>query len=135
MNRDKSFQQELEKIQIHLVVDEVQDINPVQSELIAMLTGKNGKLTMVGDHRQASYGFRGARVEIIGELWEKFKKAADSGVVDLQENFRSTPRIIGLANQWAETIGPAPDDDYPGNGAWKQKAQRLASLARRSDRV
>lgn len=106
LSEDKSFQKVLEKIQIHLVVDEVQDINPVQSELITMLTGKNGKLTMVGDHRQAIYGFRGARVEIIGELWEKFKKAADAGVVDLQENFRSTPRIIGLANQWSETIGP-----------------------------
>jgi DNA helicase-2/ATP-dependent DNA helicase PcrA len=106
LSEDKAFQKALEKIQIHLVVDEVQDINPVQSELITMLTGKNGKLTMVGDHRQAIYGFRGARVEIIGELWEKFKKAADAGVVDLQENFRSTPRIIGLANQWSETIGP-----------------------------
>ncbi len=106
LDEDKTFQKALEKIQIHLVVDEVQDINPVQSELITMLTGRNGKLTMVGDHRQAIYGFRGARVEIIGEMWEKFKKTPDAGVVDLQENFRSTPRIIGLANKWAETIGP-----------------------------
>jgi len=91
---------------VHLVVDEVQDINPVQRELMELLVGKSGKLTAVGDHRQAIYGFRGAKVEIIAELWEQFKKAADADVVDLQENFRSTPRIIDLANRWTETLSP-----------------------------
>ena len=104
LSEDKDFRKAMEEKHIHLVVDEVQDINPVQSELITTLTGKQGKLTMVGDHRQAIYGFRGAKVEIIGEFWEEFQKAADSGVVDLRENFRSTPRIINLANQWAATI-------------------------------
>ena len=91
--------------QIHLVVDEVQDINPVQSRLIEMLVGQTGHLTAVGDHRQAVYGFRGAKVEIIAKLWQQFKAASDSTVVDLQENFRSTPRIIQLANEWTNTIG------------------------------
>ena len=119
LDGDKVFRRKLEESQIHLVVDEVQDINPVQSELITVLTGKNGKLTMVGDHRQAIYGFRGAKVEIIGEFWEALQKAADSGVVDLRENFRSTPRIINLANQWAGTISPLKTmktpDMLPGN--------------------
>ena len=91
--------------QVHLVVDEMQDINPVQRELIDLLVGDAGKLTAVGDHRQAIYGFRGAKVEIIGDLWERFKRASDSEVVDLQENFRSTPRVIDLANRWARSIG------------------------------
>jgi DNA helicase-2/ATP-dependent DNA helicase PcrA len=91
---------------VHLVVDEVQDINPVQGQLIELLVGKSGRLTAVGDHRQAIYGFRGAKVDIIGELWERFKRASDSEVVDLQENFRSTPRIIDLANRWAANISP-----------------------------
>ena len=78
---------QLRELQIHLVVDEVQDINPIQRELIEILTGKSGKLTAVGDHRQSIYGFRGARIEIIAELWESFKKTSDSEVVDLQENF------------------------------------------------
>ncbi len=91
---------------LHLVVDEVQDINPVQSQLIELLVGKTGKLTAVGDHRQAIYGFRGAKVEIIGEMWEGFKKASDAEVVDMQENFRSTQRIIDLANRWAATLSP-----------------------------
>lgn len=90
---------------LHLVVDEVQDINPVQHELIEVLVGDSGRLTAVGDHRQSIYGFRGARVQIIGGLWEEFKAASDAKVVDLEENFRSTPRIIDLANRWAGTIG------------------------------
>lgn len=91
---------------IHLVVDEVQDINPIQRQLIELLTDAGGKLTTVGDHRQAIYGFRGAKVEIIAELWDLFQKSADSGVVDLKENFRSTPRVIELANKWTDTISP-----------------------------
>ena len=89
----------------HLVVDEVQDINPVQADLIRFLTKDSGKLTAVGDHRQSIYGFRGAKVDIIAGLWEEFQKSSDGKVVDLEENFRSTPRIIDLANRWSKTIG------------------------------
>jgi DNA helicase-2/ATP-dependent DNA helicase PcrA len=90
---------------IHLVVDEIQDINPIQRELMCMLIGNKGKLTAVGDHRQSIYGFRGAKVKITAELWEEFKTAKDADVCDLQENFRSTPRVIDIANRWAKTIG------------------------------
>jgi DNA helicase II / ATP-dependent DNA helicase PcrA len=103
---DATRRQQISDGGIHLVVDEVQDINPVQRQLIELLIGHAGRLTAVGDHRQAIYGFRGAKVEIIAELWEAFKKASDSGVVDLQENFRSTPRIINLANIWTESLSP-----------------------------
>jgi DNA helicase-2/ATP-dependent DNA helicase PcrA len=106
LKNDSKRTAEIDNTGIHLVVDEVQDINPVQRQLIEMIVGQSGKLTAVGDHRQSIYGFRGAKVEIIAELWEQFKKSADAEVVDLQENFRSTPRIINLANQWTETISP-----------------------------
>src|SRR6266853_189146 len=104
LNADKARQKTLADTTIHLVVDEVQDINPIQKALIDLLVGENGKLTAVGDHRQAIYGFRGAKVEIIAELWEEFRNVRDAAVVDLEENFRSTPRIIDLANRWAATI-------------------------------
>jgi DNA helicase-2/ATP-dependent DNA helicase PcrA len=105
LRNDKGRRRELEKSRLHVVVDEVQDVNPVQQQLVQLLVGDYGNLTAVGDHRQAIYGFRGAKVEIVAELWEQFNKAPDSEVVDLQENFRSTPRIINLANSWASTIG------------------------------
>jgi DNA helicase-2/ATP-dependent DNA helicase PcrA len=90
----------------HLIVDEVQDINPVQHRLIELIVGAHGRLTAVGDHRQSIYGFRGAKVEILGAMRKEFAQAKDAEVVDLQHNFRSTPRLIELANQWADTISP-----------------------------
>jgi DNA helicase-2/ATP-dependent DNA helicase PcrA len=104
LSGDKLRRGELTSLKVHLVVDEVQDINPVQRDLMAALVGSNGKLTAVGDHRQAIYGFRGAKVEIIGEMWKAFKSANDAEIVDLQHNFRSTPRVIEIANRWAKTI-------------------------------
>lgn len=105
LRTDADRLRQLKDEEIHLVVDEVQDINPVQRQLIDLLVGASGRLTTVGDHRQSIYGFRGAKVGIIAELWGQFQAAADATVIDLQDNFRSTPRIISLANGWAETIG------------------------------
>jgi DNA helicase II / ATP-dependent DNA helicase PcrA len=104
LNGDSVRIKQLTDQNVHLVVDEIQDINPVQRELIKLLVGESGRLTAVGDHRQSIYGFRGAKVDIIAELWEEFKTASDAKIVDLEENFRSTPRIIDLANRWAGTI-------------------------------
>ena len=104
-DRDKLHQ--LKQQQVHLVVDEVQDINPVQWDIMNILVGETGKLTAVGDHRQSIYGFRGAKVEIIGEMWKQLKEDIEAHIVDLGENFRSTPRIIDIANKWAKTISPA----------------------------
>lgn len=104
LKEDKSRFNELSSQDIHLVVDEVQDVNPIQRELINLLVCNSGRLTAVGDHRQSIYGFRGAKVEIIAKMWEEFTSAKDSSVIDLEENFRSTKRIIDLANCWATTI-------------------------------
>lgn len=112
-NDPKRMRQEIIEKEIHLVVDEVQDINPVQMGLIQLLTGKSGKLTAVGDHRQAIYGFRGAKVDLIAQLWEEFKKAKDGGVVGLGANFRSTEKVIELANDWASTITPPRGMESP----------------------
>ena len=107
LSADRVRRQQLQELETHLVVDEVQDINPVQRDLISLLVGDHGRLTTVGDHRQLIYGFRGAKVEIIGELWNEFKSDEDAEVVDLQENFRSTPRIIDIMNVVTEPEGNA----------------------------
>jgi DNA helicase-2/ATP-dependent DNA helicase PcrA len=94
-----------EKVQ-HVVVDEVQDINPVQDQIIHALIGKDKRLTAVGDHRQAIYGWRGGRVEIMGKMFKELNAKPDGEVRELPANFRSTDRIIKLANRWSNTIGP-----------------------------
>ena len=87
-----------------LVVDEVQDINPVQYKLIREIVGEEGHLTAVGDHRQAIYSFRGGRADLMGELFVEFSEADDGRIQELPANYRSTPRIIDLSNKWSETI-------------------------------
>lgn len=138
LRADAKRRQEIADRQIHLVVDEVQDINPVQHELIDLLVESGGRLTAVGDHRQSIYGFRGAKVEIIADLWERFAKSSESQVVDLQENFRSTPRIIALANKWAESISPVRTMTTPamkaGNKARKDQHQSHLALVSFGDR-
>jgi DNA helicase-2/ATP-dependent DNA helicase PcrA len=105
-----------------VVVDEVQDINPVQSEIIAAFVGDRGKLTAVGDHRQAIYGFRGGRVDLMAELYAQLKDDSDGEVLNLPSNYRSTKRIIELANDWSDTISP--------QGSMPNPAMKWASLER-----
>jgi DNA helicase-2/ATP-dependent DNA helicase PcrA len=128
---DSSRHSEIEAKGIHLVVDEVQDINPVQRQLMDLLVGKKGKLTAVGDHRQAIYGFRGAKVEIIAELWEKLRNRKNARVVDLRDNFRSTFRLIQLANTWAQTISPLRSMKTPpmDHGSSERKDTHSSHLA------
>lgn len=89
----------------HVVVDEVQDINPVQDSLIRLLVGETGHVTAVGDHRQAIFGWRGGRVEIMANLAAELVADEEGQVLELTHNFRSTPRIIELSNAWNRTIG------------------------------
>jgi DNA helicase-2/ATP-dependent DNA helicase PcrA len=90
----------------HIVVDEVQDINPVQNNLIRLLVGDEGRLTAVGDHRQAIYAWRGGRVDIMEELHAELQAATDGEVRELPSNFRSTNRVIQISNTWSQTINP-----------------------------
>jgi DNA helicase-2/ATP-dependent DNA helicase PcrA len=89
----------------HVVVDEVQDVNPVQDQLVRAMVGDHGTLTAVGDHRQAIFAWRGGRIDIMAQAAEEFLSVPDGDVVELTHNFRSTPRIIELSNRWNHTIG------------------------------
>ncbi len=83
----------------------MQDINPVQDALIRGIVGEDGYLTAVGDHRRAIYSFRGGRVDLMGLLYKELEQSRDGHVQELPANYRSTPRIIELANEWSKTIG------------------------------
>jgi DNA helicase-2/ATP-dependent DNA helicase PcrA len=97
----------------HIVVDEVQDLNVVQDDLVRTIAGEAGLLTAVGDHRQAIFAWRGSRVDIMAALYEELDAATDGDVIELPENFRSTPRIIDLANRWARTVSPVRSMSSP----------------------
>lgn len=88
----------------HVVVDEVQDLNPIQDRIVRSLVGEAGHLTAVGDHRQAIFGWRGGRVEIMARWHSELAEDPDAEVLELNRNFRSTPRIIQISNTWSATI-------------------------------
>ena len=113
LRTDASFRERFSSLWNRLVVDEVQDINPVQYSLIQEIVGQDGFLTAVGDHRQAIYSFRGGRVELMGALYEELENSEDGHVQELPANYRSTPRIIELANKWSETIEDTADMSSP----------------------
>jgi ATP-dependent DNA helicase Rep len=80
----------------YLLVDEYQDTNAVQYELVKLLLGEYGKLTAVGDDDQSIYAWRGARPENMQKL---ITDLPDLQVIKLEQNYRSTGRILKCANQ------------------------------------
>ena len=78
----------------YLLVDEFQDINPLQYELIQAWNQGGRELFVIGDPDQAIYGFRGADAGCFERLLKDFPEAC---VITLEENYRSTPQILALA--------------------------------------
>jgi len=79
----------------HLLVDEYQDTNAAQYELVRLLVDKFGALTAVGDDDQSIYSWRGARPENLMALQSDYPNLK---VVKLEQNYRSTQRILRVAN-------------------------------------
>ncbi len=80
----------------HLLVDEYQDTNAAQYELVRLLVDKFGALTAVGDDDQSIYSWRGARPENLYTLKDDYPNLR---VIKLEQNYRSSQRILRCANQ------------------------------------
>ena len=78
----------------YLLVDEYQDTNTSQYELIKLLVASHKNFTVVGDDDQSIYSWRGAKPENMQRLREDF----DLKVIKLEQNYRSSQRILHCAN-------------------------------------
>ena len=78
-----------------ILVDEYQDTNRAQFQFIKLLGSGHGNVAVVGDDDQSIYGWRGADIRNILDFEKEF---AHAKVVKLEENYRSTPTILELAN-------------------------------------
>lgn len=101
---------ELKKIQVregsyiekykYLLVDEYQDINPIQEEFIKTFANFLDMLLVVGDDDQAIYGWRGANVQNILTFKDRY---TDVAVHKLLVNFRSTKAIVDTSNRFVQS--------------------------------
>ncbi len=80
----------------YLLIDEYQDTNACQYQLTKLLAGQRAAFTAVGDDDQAIYAWRGASVENLHQLRHDF---ANLRVIKLEQNYRSSQRILTVANQ------------------------------------
>jgi DNA helicase-2/ATP-dependent DNA helicase PcrA len=83
------------KLWRHVLVDEYQDTNRLQSDIVELITGEDGNLMVVGDDSQSIYSFRGANFANIIDFPKRHPKVK---VYKLEVNYRSVPEILTLSN-------------------------------------
>ncbi len=83
----------------YIFVDEYQDTNKIQYELIKLIAGAKPNLTVVGDNDQSIYKWRGADINNILNFHKDFPGAK---IVKLEQNYRSSQKILDVANQVIE---------------------------------
>ncbi len=105
------------------VVDEFQDINPLQKLLLDAWLGDRAELCVVGDPRQTIYSFTGATAQYLRTFGTDYAGAA---VIHLVRDYRSTPQVVALANRLItgsdlvaqRKAGPEPSvEQYPDEAA------------------
>jgi DNA helicase-2/ATP-dependent DNA helicase PcrA len=94
-DRDPELRSLLSRRFQHVLVDEFQDVNPVQYQFLRHLSAGHRNLVVVGDDDQAIYGWRGADVSLILEFERDWP---DVHIVKLEENYRSSQVILDAAH-------------------------------------
>ncbi|MBB2946147.1 DNA helicase-2/ATP-dependent DNA helicase PcrA [Actinoplanes lutulentus] len=124
----------------HFVVDEYQDVNPLQQRLLEAWLGGRDDLTVVGDASQTIYSFTGATS---GYLIDFPRRRRDAVVVRLVRDYRSTPQVVGLANAVIrqargteaklrlELVGQRPSGPEPELKIFPDEPGEAAAVARR----
>ncbi len=110
----------------YFVVDEYQDVNPLQKLLLDQWAGGRDDVCVVGDPRQTIYSFTGASPAYLSRFPLQYPDAA---VVRLVRNYRSSPQVVALANRVLRRPGsgpggPAPWRSRPGAGRVPGRAGR-----------
>jgi DNA helicase-2/ATP-dependent DNA helicase PcrA len=124
----------------HFVVDEYQDVNPLQQRLLDAWLGGRDDLTVVGDASQTIYSFTGATASYLIDFPRLRREAV---VVRLVRDYRSTPQVVGLANAVIrqargsearlrlELVGQRPPGAEPELKIFPDEAGEAAAVARR----
>ncbi len=108
----------------HFVVDEYQDVSPLQQRMLDLWLGERQELCVVGDASQTIYSFTGATSRHLLEFTRKFPSAQ---VVKLVRDYRSTPQVVHLANSLLTERTRHPRRG--GNDPWPEPLELIAQRA------
>ena len=119
----------------HVLVDEYQDTNRIQSDLVDLIARRHGNIMVVGDDAQSIYSWRGANFENILKFPAKHPEAQ---VFKIETNYRSVPEVLQVANaairanersserNWSpraspsdETCAGAAFDEFAAGPSWR----------------
>ncbi|MGN1061636.1 MAG: UvrD-helicase domain-containing protein, partial [Candidatus Scatosoma sp.] len=114
----------------YVFVDEYQDVNPVQEKLLAAVSGNN--VFLVGDVKQAIYGFRGSRSEYFAKKRKSYADEEGAHSLSMNCNFRSAPAILNAVNEIfsAAMTGETSFSDYAAEGFMRSGAPRYKTEGR-----
>ena len=119
----------------HFVVDEYQDVNPLQQRLLDAWLGDRDALCVVGDPHQTIYSFTGATPSY---LLDFTKRWPDATVVHLVRDYRSTAQVVSLANRLmpsAKLAAQAGDGPEPQTCSYDDEPSEAAAVAREVARL
>ncbi|GAA1851810.1 ATP-dependent DNA helicase UvrD2 [Myceligenerans crystallogenes] len=102
LNSHKPIADEVRGQYRHFVVDEYQDVSPLQQFLLDQWLGGREELCVVGDPSQTIYSFTGATPRYLLDFRRRFRDAAE---IRLVRDYRSTPQVVGLANDLLRRAG------------------------------
>src|SRR5215204_4648209 len=80
----------------HLVVDEYQDVSPLQEALVNLWRGDRQEICVVGDPAQTIHSFAGAKAGFLTDFVQRYRSAS---IIRLVRDYRSTPQVVGCANK------------------------------------
>ncbi|MGE5090873.1 MAG: UvrD-helicase domain-containing protein [Bacillota bacterium] len=116
LRQEPSVRRALQRRLHTLIVDEFQDVDPVQREIAYLLgepekgDSRTTRLMLVGDPKQSIYRFRRADVTVWSAVERDFRQVGWGDVVTLEDNFRSTAPILGFVDATVGTALDAPLD-------------------------
>lgn len=105
LEHDASFAEAIAWRYRHLLVDEAQDLNPLQHRIVELLRRGNDDLFLVGDPAQAIYGFNGADPALLTEVGERLDGVE---IVRLPTNHRCSPQVLDIGVHVLVTAGVEP---------------------------
>ncbi|MFI5084508.1 MAG: ATP-dependent DNA helicase UvrD2 [Actinomycetales bacterium] len=104
----------------HFVVDEYQDVSPLQQRLLDLWLGGREELCVVGDASQTIYSFTGATSRHLLDFGKRYPQAQ---MVKLVRDYRSTPQVVRLANS---LLASRRSGGYTADAGWSAPLQLLA---------